>query len=191
MHEESTRLAGEHKGGRVRSNFYLPKIRDYNFQCLYVKCTWTNCCASQKIRDYYLLCLFVKCTCDVILSTEVSPACCTVHTFRSPRDAETRRAWQQQQANVNAAAEAAALQAMLEESTRLAGEHEGGRVPSNFYLTKIRDYNFQCLCVKFTWTNCCAIKKIRDYYLLCLFVKCTCDVILSTKVLNITALCAS
>ena len=84
MHEESTRLAGEHKGGRVRSNFYLAKTKDYNFQCLCVKCTWTNGCASKKIRDYYFLCLFVKCTCDVILSTKVSPACCTVRTFRSP-----------------------------------------------------------------------------------------------------------
>ena len=27
MHKESTRLAGEHKGGRVTSNFYLAKIR--------------------------------------------------------------------------------------------------------------------------------------------------------------------
>ena len=54
--------------------------------------------------------------------------------FVAVREAETRRAWQQQQANANAAAEAAALQAMHEESTRLAGEHEGGRVTSNFYL---------------------------------------------------------
>ena len=111
--------------------------------------------------------------------------------FVALRDAETRRAWQPQQTNVNAAAEAAALRAMHEESTRLAGEHKGGRVTSNFYLAKIRDYNFQCLCVKCTWTNCCASKKIRDYYFPCLFVKCTGDVILSTKVLNITALFTS
>ena len=84
MHEESTRLAGEHKGGRVTSKFYLAKNRDYNFQCLCVKCTGRNCCASKKIRDYYFLCLFVKCTCDVILSTKVSPACGPVRTFRSP-----------------------------------------------------------------------------------------------------------
>ena len=102
--------------------------------------------------------------------------------FVALRDAETRRAWQQQQANINAAAEAAALRAMHEESTRLAGEHKGGRVTSNFYLAKIRDYNFQSLCVKCTWTNCCASQKIRDYYFLCLFDKCTCDAILSTKV---------
>ena len=68
--EESTRLAGEHKDGRVTSNFYLAKIRNYNFQCLCVKCTSRNCCAIQKIRDYCFRCLFVKCTCDVILSTK-------------------------------------------------------------------------------------------------------------------------
>ena len=44
------------------------------------------------------------------------------------RDAETRRAWQQHQVNVNAPAEAAALRAMHEESARLAGEPLGGRV---------------------------------------------------------------
>ena len=80
---------------------------------------------------------------------------------------------------------------MHEESTRLAGENKGGRVTSNFYIAKIIDYNFQCLCVKCTWRNCCATKKIRDYYFLCIFVKHTSDVILSTKVLNITALFAS
>ena len=42
-------------------------------------------------------------------------------------DAETRRASQQHQANVNAAAEAAALRAMHEESARQAGEPKGGR----------------------------------------------------------------
>ena len=78
---------------------------------------------------------------------------------------------------------------MQEESTRLADEHKGGRVTSNFYLDKIRDCNFQC--VKYTSKNCCAIKKIRDYYFRCLFVKCICDVKLSTKVFNITALFAS
>ena len=114
--------------------------------------------------------------------------------FVAVRDAETRRAWQQQQANANAAAEAASLQAIHEESTRLAGEHKGGRVTSNFYLErtavlckKNRHYNFLCLCVKCTWSNCCAMQKIRHYYfLLCL----SCDVILSTKVYNITALFA-
>ena len=43
-------------------------------------------------------------------------------------DALTRLAWQQYQANVNAAAEAAALRAMHEESARLVGEPNGGRV---------------------------------------------------------------
>ena len=71
MHEESTRLAGEHKGGRVTSNFYLAKIRDYNFQCLCVKCTGRKYCASKKVKDSYFLCLFVKCSCDVRLSTKV------------------------------------------------------------------------------------------------------------------------
>ena len=106
------------------------------------------------------------------------------------RDAKTRRASQQQRANVNAAAEAAALRAMQEESTRLVGEHKSGRVTSNFYLAKIRDCNFQCLCVKRTSRNCCAIQKIRDYYFGCLFVMCTCDVILSTKVFTIFGVCS-
>ena len=43
--------------------------------------------------------------------------------FVAVRDAETRRAWQEQQENANAAAEAAALQAMQEKSTRLAGNY--------------------------------------------------------------------
>ena len=42
--------------------------------------------------------------------------------FVAVRDAETRRAWPQQE-NANAAAEAAALQAMQEDSTRLAGNY--------------------------------------------------------------------
>ena len=46
--------------------------------------------------------------------------------FVDARDAETRRAWHQQQANPNAVAEAAALQARHEETTRLAGERKGG-----------------------------------------------------------------
>ena len=57
--------------------------------------------------------------------------------FVALRDVETRRAWQQQQANVNAAAEAAALRAMHEKSTRLADEHKGGRVISNFTSQKL------------------------------------------------------
>ena len=52
--------------------------------------------------------------------------------FVDARDAETRRTWQQQQANANAAAEAAALQAMHEETTRLAGEHKAECVTLNF-----------------------------------------------------------
>ena len=48
----------------------------------------------------------------------------------------TRRPWQRHQENANAATEAAALQAMQEESTRLAGEHKGGSVTSNFYLER-------------------------------------------------------
>ena len=56
------------------------------------------------------------------------------HLLITTRQAETRRPWQQQQEDANAAAEAAALQTMHEETTRLAGEHKGGRVTSNFYL---------------------------------------------------------
>ena len=44
--------------------------------------------------------------------------------FVAARDTETRRAWQQQQTNANAAAQAA-LQAQHEETTRLAGDYEG------------------------------------------------------------------
>ena len=118
----------------------------------------------------------------LILRTSLLPIALCVR-FVVLRDAETRRAWQQQHANVNAAAEAATLRAMREESTRLAGEHKGRRVTSNFYLAKIRDYNFQCLCVKRTSRNCCAIQETRDCNFQCLFVKCTCDVILSTRFL--------
>ena len=90
------------------------------------------------------------------------------------RDAETRRAWQQHQANVNAAADAAALRAMHEGSARLAGEPNGGRLTSNFYLAKIRYYNLQCLCFKCTSTNFCALKKTRNFDFQLLFDKCTC-----------------
>ena len=85
----------------------------------------------------------------LILRTSLLPIALCVR-FVVIRDAETRRAWQQHQANVNAAAEAAALRAMHEESVRLAGEPKGVRVTSNFCLAKIRDYNLQCLCVKCT-----------------------------------------
>ena len=132
---------------------------------------------------YYLLTF-------LILRTSLLPIALCVH-FVVLRNAETRRAWQQHQANVNAAAEAAALRAMHEESARLAGEPKGGRLTSNFYLAKIRYYNLQCLCFKCTSTNCCAIKKTRDFYFRFLFDTCTCHVILSAKVCNITALFAS
>ena len=46
----------------------------------------------------------------------------------------TRRFWQQRQENANAATEVAQLQAMHKETTRLAGEHKGGRVTSDFYI---------------------------------------------------------
>ena len=60
---------------------------------------------------------------------------------------------------------------MQEESTRLAGEHNSGRVTSNFYIerTAVLACNIQLL----PRTNCCAIKKIIDYNFLCLYVKCT------------------
>ena len=109
------------------------------------------CSSSVPAMSYYLLRF-------LILGTSLLPIALCVR-FVVLRDAETRRAWQQQQANVNAAAKAAALRVMQEESTRLAGEHKSGRVTSNFYLAKIRDYIFQCLCVKCTSRNCCAIKK--------------------------------
>ena len=48
------------------------------------------------------------------------------------RDTETRRARQQQQANANAAAEAA-LQAQHEETTRRAGNYNGGSRNAKFY----------------------------------------------------------
>ena len=70
MHEESARLAGEFKGGRLTSNFYVAKIRYYNSQCLSFKCTSTNCCAIKNTRDFYFRFLFDKCT-HVILSTKV------------------------------------------------------------------------------------------------------------------------
>ena len=50
---------------------------------------------------------------------------------------------------------------------------------------------YYLLMLKCTSNNCCAIKKIRDYYFCGLFGKCTCDVILSNKVFNITVLFAS
>ena len=74
--------------------------------------------------------------CSFFNTTALLPVALCVR-FVALRDSETWRAWQQQQANVNAAAEAAALRAMHEKSTRLAGEHKSGRVTSNFYLAKI------------------------------------------------------
>ena len=141
------------------------------------------CSSSVPAMLYYLLTFLV-------LRMSLLPIALCVR-FVVLRDAETRRAWQQHQANVNAAAEAGALRAIHEESARLAGEPKGGRLTSNFYLAKIRDYNLQCLCVKCASTNCCAIKKSRDFYFRCLFDKCTCHVILFTKVCNTTALFAS
>ena len=52
--------------------------------------------------------------------------------FVAVRDAETRRAWQQQQANANAAVEAA-LQAQQEETTRRAGDYKGGSRNAKYY----------------------------------------------------------
>ena len=69
---------------------------------------------------YYLL-IFL------ILRTSLLPIALCVR-FVVLRDAETRRACQQHQENVNAAAEAAALRAMHEELARRAGEPKGGRV---------------------------------------------------------------
>ena len=52
--------------------------------------------------------------------------------FVAVRDAETRRAWQQQQANANAAAESA-LQARQEETIRRAGDYKNGSRNANYY----------------------------------------------------------
>ena len=52
--------------------------------------------------------------------------------FVAIRNAETRRAWQQQQANANAAAEAA-LQAQQKETTRRAGDCKGGSRNAKYY----------------------------------------------------------
>ena len=112
--------------------------------------------------------------------------------FVAVRDAETRRAWQQQQANANAAAEAAALQAMHEESTRLAGEHKGGRVTSNFYLERTAvlykkiEFSIFCVCTSSVLRAACCFGVRHNVT----FYRLSCDVILSTKVLNITALFA-
>ena len=63
----------------------------------------------------------------LILRTSLLPPALCVR-FVVVTDAVTRLAWQQHQANVNAAAEAAALRAMHEELALLAGEPNGGRV---------------------------------------------------------------
>ena len=60
------------------------------------------------------------------------------------RDAETRRARQQQQANATAAAEPA-LKAQHEETTRRAGEFEGGSRTRNYLsCTRILIVGFRC-----------------------------------------------
>ena len=76
MHEETTRLAGEHKGGRVTSNFYLE--------------------GTAVLRKKIEISLFCVCTCSSVLEAvccfvvshnvsfySSSSACCTVRTFRS------------------------------------------------------------------------------------------------------------
>ena len=80
------------------------------------------CSASVPAMLYYLLTLLILRTSLLLIALCVR--------FVVLGDAETRRAWQQHQANVNGAAEAAALRAMHEESARLAGEHKGGRLTS-------------------------------------------------------------
>ena len=71
------------------------------------------------------------------------------------RDAEIRQARQHQRANAAATA-AAALRAMHEETTRLAGEHKGDCVISNVSVgetavlcKKYRDIVFRCLYVMY------------------------------------------
>ena len=57
--------------------------------------------------------------------------------FVAVRDAKTRQAWQQQQANANATAEAA-LQAQQEETTRRAGDYKGGSRNAKYYSVVVR-----------------------------------------------------
>ena len=121
MHEETTRLAGEHKGGGVTSNFYLGG--PFHFPVFV------------RLQVYLKRCAVLSLAIMSVSTLSLLPVALCVR-FVAVRDAETRRAWQQQEANANAAAEAAALQAMHEESTRLAGEHKGGCVTSNFHLER-------------------------------------------------------
>ena len=73
MHEKSTRLAGENKGGRVTSNFYLErtavlckKVRYYNF-CV---------CASSVLGGTAVLCKKLDITIFWVCSTIVLGAVC-------------------------------------------------------------------------------------------------------------------
>ena len=52
--------------------------------------------------------------------------------FLAVRDSKTRQAWQQQQANANAVAEAA-LQAQQKEMTRRPGDYKGGSRNAKYY----------------------------------------------------------
>ena len=99
MHEETTRLAGEHKGGRVTSNFYLG--RPFHFP-IFV-----------RLQVYLEGCAVLSLAIMSVSTLSLLPVALCVR-FVAVRDAETRRAWQQQHENANAAAEAAALQAMHE-----------------------------------------------------------------------------
>ena len=142
MHEETTQLAGENKGGRVTSNSNLGE--PFHFPVFV------------RLQVYLKRCAVLSLAIMSVSALSLLPVALCVR-FVAVGDAETRRAWQQQEANANAAAETAALQAMHEESTRMTGEHKGGRVTSNFCLERTavlcktnRDYNFLCSCVKCT-----------------------------------------
>ena len=116
-HEETTRLAGEYKGDCVTSNFSVE-----------------GTAVAMQIYIYiYRFSMFVD---NVSLLRVILRL-----RFVAARDTETRRARQQQQANENAAAEAA-LQARHEETTRRAGNYNGGSRNAKFYSAVV-------LCTKF------------------------------------------
>ena len=166
MHEVTTRLAGEHKGGRVTSNVYLGG--PFHFPVFI------------RLQGYLKRCAVLSLAIMLVSTLSLLPLALCVR-FVAVGDAETWRAWQQHQANANAAAEAAALQAMHEESTPLAGEHKGGRVTSNFYLErtavlckKVRCYSFLCLYVICVFRGTAVLcKNVIDCNFLRLYVKCT------------------
>ena len=126
MRKETTRLAGEHKGGCATSNFYVEGTAVLRKKII-KKCI----SVFLRVRVYLKRCVvsLLAIMCVSPLSVLLIALCVR---FVPVRDAETRRAWQQQQANANAAAEAA-LQAQKEETTRRAGDYKGGSRNAKYY----------------------------------------------------------